>query len=607
MKKNIYLYNLIVMGLLVFTTVRAQSLDVKAYTDNTVIGLNQQFTLNVEISGKDLNAVSDPELPKMDAFAAFLGSGTSQSMQFINGKMSVSKTISYHFMATKVGKFQIDPVIVKAGGKEYRTDPISIEIQKTSTSTPPARTRPTQRQDTGPSEDDLFLKAIVNKKKVYQNEPVVVTYKIYTRVNVTSFGYTKLPTTAGFWVEEFPMSAQPQTKTEILEGKRYTVATIKKTALFPMTPGKKILDPLVIDCEVRVRSRSQDIFDDFFSDPFGRTIRKRVVATPVTIDVLPLPEEGKPADFTGVVGSYSMTSTIDKSSVKTNEAVSLTLKFEGKGNVRMLPEPDITFPTDFEVYPPKSSESINRKGSVITGSKTYEYVLVPRVPGVQKIKSVQLSIFDPSKKMYKTLKTDEIVIDVAKGKDAFVAAPTGLSKEEVRLVGQDIRFIKTALPSFRRIGSTTSRNMIFWAVTAFPLLCVAGAVLYRRHLDRIHGDVAYARDRRAHASARKRLSSARALMKKSTSKAFYAEVGKALTGFLADKLNIAEAGIISEEVQNILSKRGIDRQIIDDYFDCLGVCDLKRFSPSDTEEHEMKTFLHKAEKVIVQMQKVLSG
>jgi len=584
----------------------AEDLTVKAYVDQTVVGLHQQFTLHIELSGREANSVSNPELPDLGAFAAFLGNSSSQNIQFVNGRMSVSKTLSYHFQATAVGKFQIAPVVIASGGKTYQTDPIAVEIVPSSTAPQPAPNQDIPVQGTGPAEGDLFLRATVDKKQVYQNEPVVVTYRIYTRVNVSSFGYSKVPTTGGFWVEEYPIAQQPQTSTEILEGKRYTVATIKKMALFPMAPGVKTIDPLEIECEVRVERRSRDIFDDFFSDPFGRTVRQAIQSRPIRVHVLPLPEEGKPEDFSGVVGQFRISSEVDKSSATTNEAVSFKIKIQGQGNIRTLPEPKVVFPKDFETYPPKITEDIQREGATISGSKTYEYVLVPRVSGRQKIKPVRLSFFDPSAKTYQTVRTNEIAMDIAKGAETFIAAPSGLSKEEVKLLGKDIYFIKTGNPSFQKIGVSVFNAYFFWILLIGPILCLAAAVGYRKHLDRLQGDVAYARNRRAGRSARKRLSAAKSMCHVSRQKEFYAEIGKALMGYLGDKLNIAEAGMITENVQKLLRERGVKEEAVANYLDCANTCDLKRFSPAGADLNEMKDFLKRAENAIVELDRQIS-
>ena len=584
-------------------------LEVKAYVDRATVGLNQRFTLSVEISGQNVNNAGTPELPKMDEFAAYLGSGSSQNMQFINGRMSVSHTTNFFFQSIKEGNFEIGAVTVKAGGKEYRTDPISISIQKTAASSAPTARQPgTQSQPSGgaPSQEDLFIRALVTKRQVYQNEPVILTYKIYTRVNVSSFGFTSLPGTAGFWVEEFNVGQQPRTSTEVLNGRQYTVATIKQMALFPMSAGTKTIDPLGVECEVRVRSRrSQDIFDDFFNDSmFGRTMRHALQSPPVTIEVLPLPQEGKPSDFNGVVGSYTLNATVDKSSVKTNEAISYKVTIQGQGNIKTLPDPVVSLPSDFEAYPPKVSESISRRGSV-SGSKTYEYVLIPRVAGKRRIAPVQMSVFDPGAKSYRTLVTDAFVIDVAQGDETYAAIPSGLSREEVRLLGQDIRFIKTMNQGFRRIGTGFYKGMGFWAVFIVPLILLGCAYSYRRHQNRMMGDLAFARDRTAGRSVRKRLSSAKSVLKTDTQKEFYAEIGKAMMGFLGDKLNIAEAGMVTDDVRRELLKRRVKDDVAEEYFDCLSVCDMKRFSPSEADDEEMKIFYKRAEQAIVHLDKSL--
>ena len=604
-------YQLLIVLLLTWMAgilpLEAQDLTVKAYVDRTTVGVNEQFTLNVELSGSDLNAASNPELPDMEDFAAFLGSGSSQNMQYINGRMSVSKSISYHFQAIQEGDFEIGPVLVKAKGKSYRTDPIAIKVQKTSTQ-PGATARP-QARDAGAAiaEDDLFLRVSVDKKRVFQNEPVTVTYKIYTRVNVGSFGFANMPGTTGFWVEEFETGRQPVTSTEVLGGKQYTVATVRRIALFPMTPGEKTIDPLAVECEVRVQRRSRSLFDDFFNDPFfGRSVRKIIRSEPVRIDVRPLPEIGRPDDFNGIVGRYTMNASLDRANVKTNEAVTFRITVSGQGNIRTLPELKPVFPTDFEVYPPKVNESINRQDGLISGSKTFEWVLVPRQPGRVSVKPVEMSIFDPSVPDYRKLRTESFSIDVERGEDVFISAPSGLSKEEVALLGQDIRFIMTEAARFIPIGRHVTDRAGFWIAALFPAVCLCAAILYRRHIERLRGDEAYARHRRAFRAAKRHLSDARLQLKTGSTSNFFAEVGRALNGFLGDKLNTSEAGLMTDEVTDALKKRGVHPDRIEEILDCIGICDMRRFSPAAATPSEMEAFLHRAEKAIDVIDRELS-
>ncbi len=606
------LINRILLVLLVFVFFTqgrtADDLKVRSTVDRTVIGLNQQFTLSVEISGESANSAPNPELPSMSDFAALLGSGSSQSIQLINNTMSVSKTINYYFQATAVGEYTIDPVILTLNGETYSTDPIPIEIQQTAAQSQSAPSQDQPANETGLTESDLFLKAVVNKGQVYQNQPVVITYKIYTLINISEVGLARTPSTGGFWVEEFPLDRQLQTSTEIVEGQRYTVATIKKMALFPMSSGPKTIEPLVVDCQVTVRQRSGSLFDDFFNDPFfGRTVVQRIQSEPVTIDVLPLPSEGQPAGFSGAVGRYSIGCSVDQTQVETNQAVSYRLTIEGEGNIRTLPEPDVSFPADFEIYPPEVSEQMNRTGSVVSGSKTYEFVLVPRVAGTQRIKPVQFHFFDPAGEKYSTIQTEEIVVQVSQGEHVIAAVPSGLSKEEIELLGQDIRFIKTEIPSFRKMDSQFYHQITFWVIMIFPLFGLVGALGYRSHVKKLQGDLAYARDRRANRLVKKRLAKAKSLLSASTQKEFYAEVGRALMGFLGDKLNVDEAGMMTDEVRRLLKQKRVGENNIDLFFDCLQTCDLKRFSPTDSSEEEMKTFFQKVHLAIQHVDKKLSG
>jgi len=580
----------IVAGLMILLLITcplfAATLEITTSVNRTVIGLNETFTLTVDIKGEKANDAGNPQMPDVSAFAVYLGSsGTSQNIQLINGKLSVSRSISYTYMATTLGKFTIPPAVLNFGGKTYRSKPIQIEVVK-SAQQPSTRRR---QRSTAPSagssdesiQDNLFLKVSVNKRRVYVNEPVTVSYKIYTRLSVTQYGINKLPNTAGFWVEEFPIGNQPQTYEKIINGKKFIVAEIKRMALFPTDAGKKTIGPMQIECDVRVQQRRRSIFDSFFDDPFfGRTIRKIVTSKPVSIEVLPLPAEGRPANFSGLVGRFSMTAKIDKKAVKTNEAISLNLRISGTGNIKMIPTPRLDLPPDFEKYEPKITEKINRTEKGISGYKNYEYVLIPRFPGVQKIKPVTLSYFDVVSRKYKTLYTPEIKINVTKGADEFMAVSSGVSKEEIKLLGKDIRFIQLSSIPFRKIGSYFYRQIYFLLILIFPVLVLLTSVVYRRHLDKLSENVAYARSRRANQVAMKRLQRAKKLLSEKTQKQFYAEISNSLMGFLGDKFNISSAGIITDEVENLMRSRGVDDEIIRQYLSCLQVCDYQRFAPS---------------------------
>jgi hypothetical protein len=585
-------------------------LSVKAYVDQTVVSLDQSFTLFVELSGSDANRAPDPELPDLGSFAAFVGRSTSQNIQIINGRMSVTRTISYQFIAREAGSFEIPAVQLTFMGKVYRTDPIKIVVRKQ----PATRARPPgQRGQQGRSTaevpaDNLFLKVTPSKRRVYQNEPVVLTYEIWTKVNVTSYGISRLPNYAGFWSEEFEMPQRPPTRTEVVGGQQFLVAEIKRVALFPQSAGEKMIEPMEVECEVRVasRRRSRDIFDSFFDDPFfARTVRRGLRSKPVKIEVLPLPKAGQPDGFAGAVGEYRLSASVDRNQVTTSEAVTLKVTISGRGNIRMLPYPKVDIPPDFEVYDPKVTESIRRRQGVISGSKTFEFVLIPRAPGNQVIKPVTYSFFNPKTRSYETLRSPAFEIRVSKGAEEYVTAGSGLSKREVKLVGQDIRFIRTELPRFRRIGSEFYRQSLFLLGVVLPLLGLIAAVGYRRHLDKLSSNVAYARSRRANQTAMKRLRHAKQSMKERDSKRFYSEVAKALIGYLGDKFNREDKVLTSEEIESLLRSRGINGELVQEVIDCLSTCDFRRFAPTEEDDREMDAFYEKARQTIVELERVI--
>ncbi|MFQ5706441.1 MAG: BatD family protein [bacterium] len=588
-----------------------QGLELSAHVDRTPVSLNQQFELTVELSGSDANKAPEPAVPDIEEFASYLGSGSSQNIQIINGRMSVSKTISYHFIATKVGKFQIPPIEIRYRGKRFATDAIPIEIVQGQAAAPQTQGRRQNRaapKATGDLSDVLFLRATANKKRVYQNEPIVVSYKIYMAVTVTTYGISQLPNTVGFWNEEIPLPQRPGLHEELVNGRRFRVAEIKKLVLFPQGPGMKTLDPLTIECEVQMkrRRRRNDLFDSFFEDPFfglTQTVRRNVTSNPLSIEVMPLPENGKPDDFSGAVGIFSISNAVDKTEVKTNEAVTLKVNISGTGNIKFLPKPHISFPTDFEVYDPKISENINRKNNVISGSKTFEYILIPRFPGNQVIKPISFSYFDLNKNKYKTVRTNPVTISVSKGNEQLVSVGIGSSKEDVKFIGKDIRFIQMRLPEFHKIGRVFYKEWPFFAILIVPLLLLGATVGYQKHLEKLNTNVAYARSRKANQMALKRLRLANKQLKQSNASAFYGEVSKALMGFIGDKFNVFAAGLMTDQVEAMLRQRGAREEVATEFLECLKDCEYRRFAPSAADNGALQDFFERSKNAIISLER----
>jgi hypothetical protein len=577
----------------------AQQLEALASVTPSVVPLNGQFTLAVELRGTNRTDL-EPSLPDMGDFSRYIGRNSSTSMEMINGVTTVSLVIQYRYRAIREGTFEIGPVEIQAGGQVVRTQPITLTVSTAGAAAGGGGAEP----QSGVAPEDLFIVAEVSKTRVYQNEPIAVDYRLFTRVNVTSVSPVDLGESEGFWVEEIPGPQNPQVEQRVRGGQPYTTAVVRRVVLFPAGPGTKTIEPMSVEASVRVRRQSRSIFDDFFggSSLFGSQVPAVIVSDPVEVEVLPLPLEGRPQSFTGLVGRLNVSASIDRTDVETNDAVTLELIVEGEGNLRGLAAPVIDFPVDFEAFPPEVTETIDRSGSRIRGSKTFTYVLIPRSPGEKNIPPVEMSYFDAESGLYATSASEPLRLEVTG--DVVISAPVG--RAGVETLREDIRFIQIGPPSLGVLGESLADSSGFWIVALLPLVALLGAVGLRRHWDRLEGDVAYARGRRAGRVAKKRLGQARVVMAGGDARTFYAEVERALRGFLADKLNVAEAGFMSEVAEAELRSRGVPEKATSEYLACLGECDRARFAPPGTSAEEKSQFFDRAAEAMTSVDEELS-
>lgn len=609
----------LVMSGMLCSQLFAQDLKIKTYVDRTQINVGQQFVFTIELSGAAAQGAPVPRLPDLSNFADYAGSSSSQVTQIVNGQMSVSKSNINYYIAKNEGTFQIPAVNLNFQGKTIRSEAIDIKIGPAGTTAPAAPSQPGRSSSPQPDriqaaatlEGNLFLKATADRRTVYPHQPVIVTYKIYTRVELTNYSVSKLPDLMGFWSEDLDMPQQISTYEEVIEGKKFLVGEVKKTALFPTSPGEKTISPMEMNCEVRLREQrsSSDPFDRFFDDDFfsrsmfGRRVQQRIQSEPIKITVIPLPTQGKPRDYTGAVGEYKMQAAIDKDSISANEAFTLKVTISGRGNIKMLPEPKIVFPPGMETYESKTAQNISRSSGTVRGDKIFEYVVLPRLAGDYTIPSFSFSFFDPDQKDYRLLTSPEFNIKVVGGTAGAVPAPSGLTRQEVGYVGRDIRFIKEHNKGFFRIGAYFYQTFWYGLLLLLPLLGLAGSLVYRRHRDKMEENVAYARSRQANRVAKKRLSRAFNLQNAANQKEFYSEVSAALLGYIADKLNLASAGLMLEEAESGLRKKNIAPEKISEAIECIRHCDYKRFSPVEGDTAEMNTFYNRAKASIIALEK----
>ena len=581
----------------------------RAFLSQNPVPVNGQFVLNLEVSGSQ-NVDGDPALPDLSAFAVYLGLSTGTSIQFSNGRMSSTYTIGYRFQATQEGTFEIGPVALTVGGQSLRTDPLTLEVSGAPAAGAGGRGGAGGRAgaDGEASPDGLFVTATLSDERVYVNQPVVVEYRIFTRVDVQGISIVQQPGTAGFWVEELPT---PQRAEEVVrDGVRYSGGVFRRLALFPTSAGAKRLDPLVLEAQVRVQRRSpfgRDPFGDFFGDSlFGRRVPVSAASNALDLEVLPAPPGG-PASYSGFVGSLAVSAGLDRSEAETNDALTLRLDVSGTGNIRTLPAPGLNLPPAFEVYPPEMREEVEPTADGVRGSRVYEYVIVPREPGRMTIPPVELAYFDPDRGAYAVASSDPIDVTVTGDPGPAPVLPGGRGRAAVDLQREDIRFIRIAAPAFREQGRSLLRSAGFWTVAVLPLVALAGAVAVRRHRDRLAGDIAWARSRRASKVARRRLARAEPLCSPDRHREFHAEVGRAMQGFLGDKLNVAEAGLIHDDMRAALATRRVGTAVIDAYLDCLERCDRERFAPAEPDPAAMQAMLAEAARAMTELDAALTG
>ena len=554
----------------------------------STVGVGRQFVLNLEIRGVS-SVDRDPVLPDMATFAQYLGSGTSTSMQMSGGRTTVALTVQYRFQALQEGTFQIEPLQVEVAGQVYNTDALPLTVS----SAPPSPGASTGRpQIDGIAASDLFVTADASRTSVLVGEPLTIEYRIWTKVDVTSYGLTSVPEREGFWVEDLPQAAQPQVEQRVRDGQQYATAVIQRVALVPTGAGQRTIAPLGIEAQVRVRGR-RDPLDRIFgrSSLFGTSVvPTSVLSNPLTIEVEPLPP-GRPEPFSGIVGSLEITAEVDRDTVDANDAVTLTIRLSGQGNLRAVPEPALDFPRDFEVFPPEVTESVQPSGDGLSGSKVFEYVLIPRTPGERAIPSVSMGYFDASSDRYRIASTDEILLEVT---GEVNEVPVSLQRFGVTQLREDIRFIRLGDGALRSVERVLFQGGAFWTFLLLPMAALLGALGLRRHWDRLEGDVAYARGRRAGRVARRRLAAAQRLVDGGDSRAFFAEVAKALRGFVADRLNVAEAGMQIAELRMKLAGRGASTEVAADFLHCLEQCDRQRYAPVGADVEERVQFLEQA-------------
>lgn len=563
---------------------KAADITFKASAPRAVV-MGEQFrlTFTVNAEGRDLRV---QEMPDFDVLMG-PSQSTSYSSSWVNGKSTSETTVTFTYilMPKKEGTFNIPPATIKVNGSNYTSNGLAIKVL-------PADKAGKQEAETTTargaiSNDRLFVKMDVSKRSMFEQEGFLVTFKVYSLENFSITGL-KYPEFDGFLVQEVELPQEKQLTLENYNGRNYQSAVMRQVILYPQRSGKITIDAGKFDAVVRVRMQQAaggSIFDSFFDS--YRDVNKVLTTSPVTIDVKPLPS-GKPASFSGGVGSFSMNAEISSNRVKTDEAVTVKVKISGNGNVKLVKNPEVLFPNDFDTYDPKVDVDVKTTTAGVTGSKSIEYMAIPRYAGDFEIPAISFSYFDIKSGSYKTMTAGPYKLHVEQGEGGTASAPIVSNfnnKESVKYIGQDIRYLKTKGFHFVENG-----NEIFFGSFTYYLcylvpfiLFVVFFVIYRKQVKE-NSDLALVRTKRANKIAVKRLKIAGGLMKENKKEEFYDEVLRALWGYLSDKLSIPQSDLTKDNVEMELAKYGVEESLTKEFMDILNTCEFARYAPSQASD-----------------------
>ena len=585
---------IILMALIAYSTqMLADKVSFTASAPDAVV-VGDQFRLSYTVTTQK---VKDFRAPSIKGFDVLMGPSRSQqsNTQIVNGNVTSTSSITFTYilMANNAGEYTIPGASIIVDGDQMVSNSVRIKVlpqdQGSSNSSSSSSTH--SSSGTGVSNQDLFITASASKTNVYEQEAFVLTYKIYTRESNLQLNNAKLPDFKGFHSQEIEMTTNARWTPEHYQGRNYYTTVYRQFVLFPQQSGKLYIDPAQFQMTVGKPVQSDDPFDAFFNGGSNVIEIKKSISTPkIAINVNPLPA-GKPADFSGGVGEFNISSSINNKELKTNDAITIKLVIAGTGNLKLISNPEIKFPDDFEVYDPKVDNQVRLTREGLTGNKVIEYLAIPRHAGTYKIPGVSFSYFDIRSKSYKTLKTEEYVINVEKGAgnaDQVIANFT--NKEDLKVLGEDIRYIKQNEVTLQPKGSFFYGSMTYWLFYIIPALAfIIFFIIYRKQAAE-NANVAKMRTKKANKVATKRMKLAGKLLSENKKDAFYDEVLKALWGYISDKLNIPVSRLSKDNIEEKLRNHGVNEELIKEFLNALNDCEFARFAPGDENQAMDKVY-----------------
>ena len=564
-----------------------------------VVVSGDQFRLTYTVN---THKVRDFRGPNIKGFDVLMGPSRSQqsSTQIINGNVTSTSSITFTYilMADKEGTYTIPGATIVADGQNKTSNSVQIKVL------PPDQTngvgggnnsggRTSSRSQVAGSKitnQDLFITATASKTTVYEQEAILLTYKVYTLVNLRQL-YGKMPDLKNFHTQEVELPQQKTFSLEHYNGRNYNTTVWSQYVLFPQQSGKMEIPSITFEGVIAQQVASDDPFDAFFNGGSNYVeVKKNIVTPKLTINVKALPD-GKPANFSGGVGEFTISSSISTKELKTNDAVTIKLVISGTGNLKLVNTPEVAFPKDFEVYDPKIDNKFTLTREGLSGNKVIEYLAIPRHAGNFTIPPVEFSYFDLKSNSYKTIKTEAYNLKVEKGAgnaDQVIADFT--NKEDLKVLGQDIRYIKMGETSLTRKGDFFFGSTTYYLWYIIPLvLFVVFVIVYRKKAIE-NANVAKVRTKKANKVAAKRMKNAGRLLAENKQEAFYDEVLKALWGYISDKLNIPVSQLSKDNIEDELTKYGVAPELIKDFIGTLNECEFARYAPGNQNEAMDKVY-----------------
>lgn len=535
--------------------------------NKNTVALGERFKFELSIS----NGKGTITPPPFNSFKIIAGPSHSQSVQIINGEMTSTQSYVYYLVGTKTGKFTIPAATAVINGKAYEASEIIMEVVNdgsgAASGNQQAQGGHQQGSNSAPSAGgDIIASVLLSKNSAFEGEQLIISYVLYSRHNNLQIEDIKFPPINGFWSKEIKRQNEGwENRYEVIGGQRYRIAILRQEVLFPLQAGTVKIDPYAATCVI---NRSF----------FNQGSRVTVKSEPVSLNIQALPAN-KPEGFTGQVGSLKQEVTIDNTTVKANEAITLKIKISGQGNLALIKEPQMAFPSDFEVYDAKIKDNITINASGASGSREFEYLIIPRHAGKYEIPRIPFSYFDPKNKAYVSNDAPAIPIIVERGTGEPQDNYTNYTKEDVKILDQDIRYIRTENFKLRPKGSGMFLTPIHFAGLSLPLALFLLFLVLRKRQRNLRGDVAGMKRRRANKMAKNRLKEAGNQLSAGDPGKFYESVFKALFGYFSDKLNIPVALLTQESIAKELSLRGAGDSSIAAAKEILERCEMARFAP----------------------------